>query len=100
MVTMSTKLTAKNKLHEGDMLINNKTGTIILLIKKELVVMLKPTNENLLNEGYVAFWKIHVTKVGTGRGILPGFTSMKEKNIRSKIKKGILSLIKNVKKEN
>lgn len=96
---MARRLTAKSRLKKGDMLINNKTGTVILLIKKKIIREYNYDKDKEGAEKKVVFWDIYVNKVGKAKGIHPGYHEMKERNIRLKVEVGTLSLVKIRKKD-
>jgi len=106
------KLTKKSKLHVGDMLINEKTGTSIILLKKKHVEtktnspstyksafeIVRKEHKNLqknktLKTKKVVWWDTFISTTEKS-SINRGFKAHKEKNLREKIERGTLLLVK------
>ena len=113
------KLTPKSKLKVGDLLLNQKTGTTLLLLEKELVdtpainpahkahgSVPKPAVPYIKK---VAFWKMYVTTIAiideeydgpmhkggaVPSPMRPGMKTSKEKNLREKVESGRLKLVR------
>ncbi len=79
-------------MRSGDMLLNEATGTTILLLKK-IYVDTPTTKLKKTKFKKIIFWETFVS-ITENSSTSPGIKKHKEKNLREKVERGVLTLLK------